>query len=83
MLTVSHDKEMDGGTRVEHASHKHVQLPTQLVQVKVKFTLEQATKAQRGSRGIVLSLTSALDGGEWSTPRPGLFTPGKDPVQIV
>jgi hypothetical protein len=24
------------------------------VNVKVKFTLEQATKAQRGSRGIVL-----------------------------
>jgi hypothetical protein len=24
------------------------------VKVKVKFTLEQATKAQRGSRGIVL-----------------------------
>jgi rRNA maturation protein Nop10 len=25
-----------------------------------------------------LSLTSALDGGEWSTPRPGRFTPGKE-----
>jgi len=24
------------------------------VNVKVKFTLEQATKAQRGSRGVVL-----------------------------
>jgi len=24
------------------------------------------------------SLTSALDGGEWSTPRPGRFTPGKE-----
>ena len=30
-----------------------------------------------------LSLTSALDGSGWSTPRPGLFTPGKDPVPIV
>jgi len=28
-----------------------------------------------------LSLTSALDGGEWSTPRPGRFTPGNDPVK--
>ena len=27
-----------------------------------------------------LSLTSALDGGGWSTPRPGRFTPKKDPV---
>jgi hypothetical protein len=30
-----------------------------------------------------LSLTSALDGGEWSTSRPGHLTPGKDPVPIV
>jgi hypothetical protein len=32
---------------------------------------------------IALSLTSARDGGGWSTPRPGRFTPGKDPVSIV
>ena len=25
-----------------------------------------------------LSLTSALDGGEWLTPRPGRFTPGQE-----
>ena len=30
-----------------------------------------------------LSLTSALDGGGLSTPRPGRFTHGKDPVPIV
>ena len=30
-----------------------------------------------------LSLTLALDGSEWSTPSPGRFTPGKDPVPIV
>ena len=30
-----------------------------------------------------LSLTSALGRGGWSTPRPGRFTPGKDPVPIV
>jgi hypothetical protein len=48
------------------------------VKVKVQFTLEQATKAQRGCRGIVLlSLISAVDGNGWSTPRPGRFTPGK------
>jgi hypothetical protein len=28
----------------------------QIIKVKVKFTLEQATKAQRGSRGIALLL---------------------------
>ena len=30
-----------------------------------------------------VSLTSALDGGGWSTPRPGRFNPGKDAVPIV
>jgi hypothetical protein len=31
-----------------------------------------------------LSLTSALDGGAWSTPRTGRFLPrGKDPVPII
>ena len=30
-----------------------------------------------------LSLTSALDGGGGSAPRPGRFTPRKDPVPIV
>ena len=29
------------------------------------------------------SLTLELDGGGWSAPRPGRFTPGKDPVPIV
>ena len=49
----------------------------------IEFNLEQTTKAQRGNRGIALSLTSALDGGGWSIPRPGRFTPGKDPVLTV
>jgi hypothetical protein len=30
-----------------------------------------------------LSLTSALDGGGWSTPSPARFTPGRDPVPLV
>ena len=30
-----------------------------------------------------LPSTSALDGGGWTTPRPGRFTPGKDPVPVV
>ena len=30
-----------------------------------------------------LPSTCALDWGGWSTPRPGRFTPGKDPVPIV
>ena len=54
-----------------------------MVKVKVKFTLEQTTKAKGSSRGIAVLLTSALDVGGWSTPRPGRFTPGKEPVFIV
>ena len=30
-----------------------------------------------------LSLTSALDGGWWSTPRLGRITPEKEPILIV
>jgi len=44
--------------------------------VKVKFTLEQATKVQRGSRGsYTLSLTSALDGGWVVNATPGPRNP--------
>jgi len=50
--------------------------------VKVKFTIEHTNKAQKGYSSI-LSLTSAVDRGGWSTPIPGPFTPGKDPVPIV
>jgi hypothetical protein len=28
-------------------------------------------------------LGSVLEGGGWSAPRPGRFTPGKDPVPIL
>jgi len=30
-----------------------------------------------------LSLTPALNWGGWSTPWPGRFTPGKDPVPLA
>ena len=30
-----------------------------------------------------LPSTSALDGGRWSAPRPGRFTPRNDPVPFV
>ena len=49
------------------------------VNVKVKFTIEQATKAQSGSRVIDLFFFNL--GARWggcSTPRPGRFTPGKE-----
>ena len=45
----------------------------------------QAMMGQRGSRGIapLFYLTSALDGVVWSTPSPGRFTPGKNPVPTL
>jgi hypothetical protein len=46
------------------------------VQVKVKVAIEQVVKAPNGNSST-LSLTSALDGGGWSTPNHGRFTPGK------
>jgi len=49
------------------------------VKVTVKFTLEQAMKVQRGSKGITtISLTSVLDVGGWSMPCLGHFTPRKE-----
>ena len=48
-----------------------------MVKVKLIFTLEQATKAQRRSKGIALFFFLT------STPLPGRSTPGKDPVSIV
>jgi hypothetical protein len=54
------------------------------VKVKVKVALEQATKAQRGSRGIaLLFLNLGARWGGWSTPNPGHLTPGKDTVSAV
>ena len=58
-----------------------------LVNVKVKGKVHPRT-GHEGPEGeqmysSTLPSTSALDGGEWSTPRLGRFTPGKDPVPIV
>ena len=39
--------------------------------MKIKKTVEQAIKGQG-------EITSVLDGGGWSTPRPVRFTPGKE-----
>jgi hypothetical protein len=52
----------------------------------IKFSLEQATKAQRGSRGIAYSFFN-LGATRWgwmvnATPRP-LYPRERDPVPIV
>ena len=53
--------------------------------IKVKVTLEQATKAQRWSRGILYSFFNL--GAQWgwavnATPRP-LYPRERDPVPVV
>ena len=55
------------------------------VNVKVKFTLQQATKSQRGvlRYSSTLSLTSALDGADGQRHAPAALPPGKDPVPNV
>jgi len=58
-----------------------------IIKAKVKGKVYPRT-GQGGLEGeqryrSTLSLTSALDGGGWSKPRLGRFTPGKDPVPTV
>jgi hypothetical protein len=54
--------------------------------VKVQFTLEQATEADRGSGGLYLYSFFNLGArsGGWWTPRPDRFTPQeREPVPII
>jgi hypothetical protein len=56
----------------------------EMVKLKVKVTLEQATKPRRG---VELYLHTFFDVGArwgwWSTLRLSHFTPGKDPALIA
>ena len=52
-------------------------LVSELVKIKVKFNLEQATKAHRESRGIALSLTLALDRVVGQCHALAVLPPGK------
>ena len=63
-----------------------IQFLYRAVNVNLQFTLEQATRAQRGSRGITLlflKLGATRRRGEWSAPNPVPFTPWNYPVRIV
>jgi hypothetical protein len=56
----------------------------QKVKVKVKFSLEQATKVKRGIEVLLYSsFNLCARWGGWSTPRPGRLTPRKDSVRVV
>jgi hypothetical protein len=53
------------------------------IPLKVKFTLEQATKAQRKSTDITLSLTSALDGVDGQFHAPAALPPGRPGIHCI
>jgi hypothetical protein len=53
------------------------------IKVKVKVTLEEATRGQRGSRELYCFFNFGARWGGWSKPRPDRFTPGKASVPIV
>jgi len=78
-------KDLHACTYITGASFSNVCSISQSVKikVKVKFTLEQATKAQRGSRGTVLLFNLGARWGGWSTPHPGHFTRRNGAVPIV
>jgi hypothetical protein len=65
---------------LESSAHKQSKF---LYENKVKIPCNRP-EGPEGSRGIAL-LFLELDTrrGGWSAPRPGRFTPGKDPVPIV
>ena len=58
-----------------------------LYKIKVNLTLKNVKQAMKAYRGIEIQLysflTLALVGCGWSTPQPGRFNPGKDPILIV
>jgi hypothetical protein len=53
------------------------------IKVKIKVTLEQVTKAHRGSRSVAVLFILGTRWDGLSKPRFGCFTPGKIPVPIV
>ena len=54
-------------------------LPSFLFHTRTGYESPEGEKRYR----FTLFLTSSLNVGRWSTPSPGLFTPGKDTVLIV
>jgi hypothetical protein len=68
-----------------HRCEKEVYVHCNIFRSKVKVHPRTGHEVPEGKKrySSTLSLTSALDGGGWSVPRPGRFTHGNDPVPIV
>jgi len=69
--------------RARAHTHTHTHTHTHRQTVEDKGKVHPTTGHEGPEMYSSTSLTSALYGGGWSTPRPGRFTPGKDPVPIV
>jgi hypothetical protein len=56
-----------------------------ILRIKCKVYPRTGHEGPEGEKrySSTLSLTSALGGGRWTTPRPGRFTPGKESVPIA
>ena len=63
--------------------HKHRNMKQMEVNGKVHPRTGHEVPEEDYMCNYTLSLTSALDGGGWSTPHPGRFIPRKEPVPIV
>jgi hypothetical protein len=72
-----------GSSQGSHSRKKHT-----VVKVKVKLKVKvQPRTDHENPEGSIERYSSFLNlgtrWGGWSTPRPGPFTPGKDPVPFV
>jgi hypothetical protein len=62
---------------------KYVTRPKLAFPIKVKVPPNRLESPEGVEVQLYTLLTSAVEGGGWSAPRPGRFTAGKDPVPIV
>ena len=67
-----------GGTMRQALSRKRHWLNNNNNNNNVNFTLEQAMKTQKGSRGIDLLSNLGARWGGWSTPRPDRIALGRE-----
>ena len=69
-------------SKVHYRAHNSAPLGTQ---VKIQFAVQAALNGPEGKQmySSTTSLTSALDGVGWLTPRAGRLTPARGPVRLV
>ena len=68
--------------RYESVGKSHVLVPIKGKGKALPITGHEGPEGEQ-MYSSTLPSTSVRDGDGWSTPRPGLFTPGKDPVPIL